>query len=55
VGSADRFIVSGSAYLRQRLSPRVDREAAYDYSSSSAASSTGFTRGIARITLIARF
>ena len=55
VGSADRFIVSGAAYLRQQISSRVDLEAAYDYSSSSAVSSTGFTRGIARISLIARF
>jgi tetratricopeptide (TPR) repeat protein len=55
VGSAERFIISGAAYLRQQLSDRVDLEAAYDYSSSSAASSTGFTRGIARISLIARF
>jgi tetratricopeptide (TPR) repeat protein len=55
VGSAERFIISGAAYLRQQLSARVDLEAAYDYSSSSAASSTGFTRGIARISLIARF
>jgi tetratricopeptide (TPR) repeat protein len=55
VGSADRFVVSGSAYLRQQLSARIDLEAAYDYSSSSAASSTGFTRDIARISLIARF
>jgi tetratricopeptide (TPR) repeat protein len=55
VGSADRFILSGAAYLRQQLSSGVDLEAAYDYSSSSAASSTGFTRGIARITLIVRF
>lgn len=55
VAGADRFIISGSAYLRQQLSPSIDLEAAYDYSSSSAASSTGFTRGIARISLIARF
>ena len=55
VGSAERFILSGSAYLRQQLSARLDLEAAYDYTSSSAASSTGFERGIARISLIARF
>mgnify|MGYP002780222860 CR=1 FL=1 len=55
VGSAERFIISTSAYLRQQLSPKIDLEAAYDYSSSSAASSTGFERGIARISLIARF
>ncbi|WP_301751405.1 hypothetical protein [uncultured Erythrobacter sp.] len=55
VGSAERFILSTSAYLRQQLTPAVDIEAAYDYSSSSAASSTGFERGIARISLIARF
>jgi tetratricopeptide (TPR) repeat protein len=54
-GGESRFIVSGSAYLRQQLSPRIDLEAAYDYTSSSAASSTGFTRGIARVSLIARF
>lgn len=55
VGSAERFILSASAYLRQQLSRSLDVEAAYDYSSSSAASSTGFERGIARISLIARF
>jgi tetratricopeptide (TPR) repeat protein len=55
VAGPDRFIISGSAYLRQRLTQRVDLEAAYDYSSSSAASSTGFTRDIARISLIVRF
>lgn len=55
VGSGERFIISTSAYLRQQLSQSVDIEAAYDYSSSSAASSTGFERGIARISLIARF
>ena len=55
VGAGDRFIISGAAYLRQSLSDRIDLEAAYDYSSSSAASSTGFTRGIARVSLIARF
>ena len=55
VGGADRFIVSGSAYLRRQLSSTFDVEAAYDYTSSSAASSTGFTRGIARISLIKRF
>ncbi len=55
VGSAERFIISGAAYLRHQLSARVDLEAAYDYSSSSAATSTGFTRSIARISLIARF
>ncbi|MFO6428756.1 tetratricopeptide repeat protein [Erythrobacter sp. W302b] len=55
VGSAERFILSTSAYLRQQLTPAVDIEAAYDYSSSSAASSTGFERGIGRISLIARF
>ncbi|WP_296719891.1 hypothetical protein [Erythrobacter sp.] len=55
VGGADRFIVSGSAYLRHQLSPSFDVEPAYDYSSSSAASSTGFTRDIARISLIMRF
>jgi tetratricopeptide (TPR) repeat protein len=55
VAGPDRFIVSGSAWLRQQLSPTFDMEAAYDYTSSSAASSTGFTRGIARISLIARF
>ena len=55
VGSADRFILGASAYVRQQLSSAVDLEAAYDYSTSSAASSTGFERGIARISLIARF
>lgn len=55
VGSADRFILGASAYVRQQLSAAVDLEAAYDYSTSSAASSTGFERGIARISLIARF
>jgi tetratricopeptide (TPR) repeat protein len=55
VGNADRFIISGSAYLRQQVALAIDIEAAYDYSSSSAASSTGFERGIARISLIARF
>ena len=55
VAGADRFILGASAYLRQQVSPRLDLEAAYDYTSSSAASSTGFTRGIARISLIARF
>ncbi len=55
VGSAERFILSTSAYLRQQLTPAVDIEAAYDYSSSSAASSTGFERGIARISMIVRF
>jgi tetratricopeptide (TPR) repeat protein len=54
-GSAERFIVSGTVYLRQQLSQAIDIEAAYDYSSSSAASSTGFERGIARISLVARF
>lgn len=55
VGSGERFIIGTSAYLRQQLSERIDVEAAYDYSSSSAASSTGFERGIARVSLIARF
>ena len=55
VGSAERFSLSASAYVRQQVSPRIDLEAAYDYTSSRAASSTGFTRGIARISLIARF
>lgn len=55
VAGADRFIISGAVYLRQQLSRSFDLEAAYDYSSSSAASSTGFTRGIARLSLIARF
>lgn len=55
VGGADRFIVSGAFYLRRQLTNAIDLEAAYDYTSSSAASSTGFTRGIARISLITRF
>lgn len=55
VGGSDRFIVSGALFLRRQLSRAVDVEAAYDYSSSSAASSTGFERGIARVSLIARF
>lgn len=55
VGQSDRFIVSGGVYLRHQLSDAVDLEAAYDYSSSSAASSTGFERGIGRISLVARF
>ena len=55
VGGADRFIVSGAFYLRRQLTSTIDLEAAYDYTSSSAASSTGFTRGIARVSLIARF
>lgn len=55
VGGAERFIVSGAVYLRRQLSASLDLEAAYDYTSSSAASSTGFERGIARLSLIARF
>jgi hypothetical protein len=55
VGGADRFIVSGAAYLRRQLTASLDLEAAYDYSSSSAASATGFERAIARISLVARF
>jgi hypothetical protein len=55
VAGADRFIVSGAVYLRQQLTKAVDIEAAYDYSSSSVSSSTGFERGIARISLITRF
>jgi hypothetical protein len=46
---------SGALYLRRQLTNAIDLEAAYDYTSSSAASSTGFTRGIARISLITRF
>lgn len=55
VGSGERFILSTSAYLRHQITQAIDLEAAYDFSSSSAASSTGFERGIARISLIARF
>jgi tetratricopeptide (TPR) repeat protein len=55
VGQSDRFIVNGGIFLRRQLSDAIDVEAAYDYTSSSAASSTGFERGIGRISLIARF
>ncbi|HQS70259.1 MAG: hypothetical protein B7Y36_14620 [Novosphingobium sp. 28-62-57] len=55
LGGADRFILSGAFYVRRQLSAAIDLEAAYDYTSSRAASSTGFTRGIARLSLIARF
>jgi tetratricopeptide (TPR) repeat protein len=55
VAGADRFIVGGSAYVRQQIGPALDLEAAYDFTSSRAGSSTGFERGIARLSLIARF
>ncbi len=55
IGGTNRFIVSGALYVRRELSERFDIEAAYDFSSSRAASSTGFAREIARLTLVVKF
>lgn len=54
-GGESRAIGNGGVSLIWKARPKLDLEFAYDYSSSSTSSTSGFERGIARITLRRRF